>query len=108
MKWPLMAIFFLTIPTLAHSTTYYVATTAIDSKPGTQTQPFQTIQKAANIVKAGDTVYVADGTYMVTAPGGISKMPGYAGIYIPPSAAGTSSQRTRFISQNRWGAKVVS
>lgn len=43
--------------------TYYVAPTGSDSAPGTPNAPFATIQKAANIVKAGDTVHVAAGDY---------------------------------------------
>ncbi len=42
---------------------YFVATSGNDSNPGTQEQPFRTIQKAANTVKAGDTVYIRGGTY---------------------------------------------
>lgn len=47
----------------AASTTYYVATTGSDSNPGTATQPWQTIQKAANTMVAGDSVIVNAGTY---------------------------------------------
>jgi len=43
--------------------TYYVATNGNDSNPGTQDRPWRTIQKAANSVQAGDTVYVRGGTY---------------------------------------------
>ena len=43
--------------------TYYVAKTGSDSNPGTVAQPWLTIQKAANAVVAGDTVYVRSGTY---------------------------------------------
>lgn len=42
---------------------YYVATTGSDSNSGTQSSPWKTIQKAANSVSAGDTVYVAAGSY---------------------------------------------
>ena len=40
---------------------YYVATTGSDSNLGTETSPFLTIQKAANVVKPGETVIVKDG-----------------------------------------------
>ncbi len=43
--------------------TYYVSTSGSDSNPGTQSQPWKTIQKAANTVAAGDTVTVDAGTY---------------------------------------------
>ncbi len=42
---------------------YYVAPDGNDSNPGTQTQPWQTIQKAATILVAGETVYIRAGTY---------------------------------------------
>lgn len=43
--------------------TYYVSTAGSDSNPGSQSQPWQTIQHAANSVHAGDTVEVEGGTY---------------------------------------------
>jgi parallel beta-helix repeat protein len=42
---------------------YYVATNGDDSNPGTESQPWRTIQKAADAMVAGDTVYVRGGTY---------------------------------------------
>lgn len=45
---------------------YYVATNGSDGNPGTLDQPFQTIQKAASVVVAGDAVYVRAGTYRET------------------------------------------
>ena len=42
---------------------YYVAPTGTDSGPGTLAQPWQTIQKAAETMVAGDTVYIRAGTY---------------------------------------------
>jgi len=44
-------------------TIYYVAKTGNNTNPGTESQPFLTIQKAANVAIAGDTVYVKVGTY---------------------------------------------
>jgi Right handed beta helix region len=43
--------------------TYYVSPSGNDSNPGTQTQPWKTIQKAANTLAAGDKVVVAAGDY---------------------------------------------
>ncbi len=43
--------------------TYYVAKSGNDNNPGTETQPWLTIQKAANTLKSGDTVYIKTGTY---------------------------------------------
>jgi hypothetical protein len=42
---------------------YYVATTGDDDNPGTIGLPWQTIQKAANTLVGGDTVYIRAGTY---------------------------------------------
>jgi hypothetical protein len=47
----------------SNGTDYYVAPTGNDSNPGTESQPWQTIQKAANTLVAGDTVYIRAGTY---------------------------------------------
>lgn len=48
----------------SNGNTYYVATSGNDSNPGTEAEPFRTIQKAANIVYAGDTVLIKAGTYV--------------------------------------------
>lgn len=44
-------------------TTYYVDPNGSDSNPGTSSQPWKTLQKAANTVQAGVTVMVQAGTY---------------------------------------------
>ncbi|MBI3949530.1 MAG: right-handed parallel beta-helix repeat-containing protein [Acidobacteria bacterium] len=44
---------------------YYVAPTGHDSNPGTETQPWRTIQKAARTLTSGETVYVRAGIYRV-------------------------------------------
>ena len=44
-------------------TTYYVAPGGSDSNPGTEAQPWATIQHAADVLQPGDTVYVRAGTY---------------------------------------------
>jgi len=44
-------------------TIYYVATNGNDSNPGTQGAPFATLQHAAKIATAGDTVLVRGGVY---------------------------------------------
>jgi hypothetical protein len=70
----------------------YVATTGSDSNTGTQAKPYKTITKAASVAKAGTTVHVAAGTYS----GNVST-----------KVSGTSSNRIRFVSDTKWGAKVV-
>lgn len=42
---------------------YYVAPNGNNANPGTITQPWKTIQKAARTLVAGDTVYIRRGTY---------------------------------------------
>lgn len=44
-------------------TNYWVATTGNDSNPGTQDQPFLTVQKGVDVAQAGDTVRIGSGTY---------------------------------------------
>ncbi len=46
-----------------HANTYYVATNGNDANQGIETQPWKTIQKAANTLVAGDTVFIKAGTY---------------------------------------------
>jgi parallel beta-helix repeat protein len=49
------------------ATTYYVSGTGNDSSDGLSTgSAFRSLQKAANLVQAGDTVLVMDGTYEAT------------------------------------------
>jgi hypothetical protein len=47
----------------ANGATYYVATTGSDTNSGSTSAPFKTIQKAADVAQAGDTVHVKSGTY---------------------------------------------
>jgi len=50
-------------PTCAN--TYYVAPDGQDDHPGTETQPWRSIQHAANRVQPGDTVRIRSGDYFV-------------------------------------------
>jgi hypothetical protein len=47
----------------ASNTKYYVASNGDDSDPGTESQPWRTIQKAANTLAAGDSLIVLPGEY---------------------------------------------
>ncbi len=49
-----------------HAADYYIATTGNDTNPGSLASPFLTIQKAASVAVAGDTVHVRGGTYRET------------------------------------------
>ncbi len=42
---------------------YYVSTNGSDINPGTESQPWRTIQKAVNTVNPGDKIYIMQGTY---------------------------------------------
>ncbi len=60
----LFSIFLFVLFSLnALATTYYVSINGDDSNPGTETQPWLTIQKAANTMIEGDTVYIKEGIY---------------------------------------------
>jgi len=48
---------------LAHGATHYVAPNGSDANPGTEAQPWCTIQKAADTLIAGDMVFVKEGSY---------------------------------------------
>jgi len=50
-------------PTPSEAATYFVATTGSDDSRGSFSQPFRTLQKAAGVVRAGDTVQVRAGRY---------------------------------------------
>ena len=45
------------------ASTYYVAPDGHDLNPGTEALPWRTIQKAADTLVAGDTVYIKAGVY---------------------------------------------
>jgi hypothetical protein len=78
----------------------YVATTGSDSNPGTQARPVKTIARADALARAGYTIHVAPGTYKVAAPS-----TGSAGIRTVRS--GTAAARIKFVSDTKWGAKIV-
>ena len=73
----------------------YVSTKGNDSNPGSAERPWRTIQRAASsALRPGMTVHVAPGTYNTTA-------------VIESSASGTSASRIRYLSDQQWGAKIV-
>jgi len=57
-----LLIILLTV-TSGYAAEYYVSKTGNDSNPGTEAQPWKTIQKAANTLVAGDSVFIKAGTY---------------------------------------------
>jgi len=74
-------------------TTYYVEKSGNDNNSGTISAPFQTIQKAANVVKPGDTVIVGDGSYTSSGE-----------TIVTLSRSGTDGSPITFKSKNKFGA----
>ncbi len=59
----IMMLFISGMGTKTFGESYYVHPDGADSNPGTLAEPWQTIQKAANTLAPGDTVYVRGGVY---------------------------------------------
>jgi hypothetical protein len=70
----------------------YVATYGSDSNSGSATAPFKTITRAASAAKPSTTVHVAPGIYMEK---------------VQTNAKGTPSARIRYVSDTKWGAKII-
>ena len=75
--------------------------TGADSNPGTFERPFRTIQRAADVVVAGNTVTVRDGVYTDTGADGCP-YPTVVCLKRP----GTAAAPITFRAENRWGAVV--
>jgi hypothetical protein len=71
---------------------FYVAPSGSDTNPGSSGSPFRTLQKAADVAGAGDTVIVRPGTYT-----GGSRM-------VSLSRSGLPGRPITFLSERRWGA----
>ena len=83
--------------------TYYVATNGNDSNPGTQSQPFRTVQRGVNAAAAGDTIIVQDGFYAPPSSAGCSGGSGYA---VSINKAGTASAPITLKAASQWGATL--
>jgi hypothetical protein len=93
----LLALYGAGMPTLAlgaetSNEKLYVSPTGSDSNPGTKLRPFRTIQQAANVARMSATVHVAPGTYRGN---------------VRSDASGTATARIRFVSDKKWGAKII-
>ncbi|MEW6354982.1 MAG: hypothetical protein AB1696_01535 [Planctomycetota bacterium] len=84
------AAFLLTCPLLAEE--YFVSPAGSDNAPGTREQPWQTVAKANQSVKPGDTVTFLDGKY--------------AGV-IEPAQSGTKDAPITYCAQNPLGAVLT-
>lgn len=78
----------------------YVATTGSDSNPGTKTRPVKSIARADVLAKPGTVIHVAAGTYKVSAPS-------LGSVGIRTSKSGTATARIKFVSDVKWGAKII-
>ena len=78
----------------------YVSPTGLDSNPGTQSAPVKTIARADALASAGYTIHVAPGTYRVAAPSAGSNG-------MTTSKSGTAAARIKFVSDVKWGAKII-
>jgi hypothetical protein len=108
----LIAFCLFLLPKISQAaTTYYVCDTASICGSGWSTgsnfnngtaksTPYKTVQKCADVVNAGDTCIVGDGTYTsVTNRNGALQL-----LYI--DRGGTSSLPVTIKSENTWGAKI--
>jgi hypothetical protein len=68
---------------------YFVATDGADGNSGSQSRPFRTIQKAADLMRPGDTCYVRGGVYRQV---------------VSPKRSGTPGRPIRF---EAWPGEVV-
>ena len=82
------------------SKSLYVSTTGSDSNPGTQAAPVKTIARADALASAGYTIHVAAGIDKVSAAS-----LGSAGILTKKN--GTATARIKFVSDVKWGAKLI-
>lgn len=71
---------------------YYVSKSGNDTTGLSKTTAFRTIQQAAIVARAGDTVFVLAGVYKE---------------HVQNKNHGTASARIRFVSSPRWAAKIA-
>ena len=90
-----ICLFALSIINNVSATTYYVSPFGSDNQNGSSSNPFATIQKAANVVNPGDTVIVKDGTYTDT--DGDKKI-------VRLTRSGASGKWITFKAENKWKA----
>ncbi len=89
----------------AAGATYYVSLAGKDTNPGTLSEPWRTIQHAANTVHAGDTVYVRRGVYkeVVTIKSSGSTAAGFITFSSYPGELATLDGTGHPIQGGQWG-----
>ncbi len=86
----------------AQAADYYVSPSGSDNAPGTLSQPFQTIQKAATIMVAGDIAHIRAGVYRETVTPANSGTQ-YAPItYMPYNGESVTVSGADVIPANSW------
>jgi hypothetical protein len=88
----------------AASLTYYVSPSGSDSSPGTESQPFRTIQRAVDVVNPGDTVIVENGVYTGTGAGTACASASRPIVCL--TRGGTSTSYVTIKARNLWGARL--
>lgn len=73
---------------------YYIAPNGDDDGGGSSKKPWKSFERADRAVKPGDVVHVLPGTYSV--------------VSVQTKGSGTAEARITWISDVRWGAKIVS
>lgn len=68
LSWAVIGGQLLVFAGTARAAEYYVATTGDDGDAGTLAEPFASLQKAADVAVAGDTVWIRGGTYEIVTP----------------------------------------
>ena len=89
--------------------TYYVAKSGADSNPGTKASPFLTIQHAADVAVAGDTVLVEGGVYneLVAPPHSGSAVNGYITFSAAPGQTATIDGSGLKVPGGQWGLMTL-
>jgi uncharacterized protein YjdB len=77
--------------------TYFVSPLGSDANPGSETAPFRTIQRAADVAQPGNVIVVEDGTWTDTDGDG---------SIVNINRGGTASALITFRARNKWGAKL--
>jgi len=93
----------------ASGNTYYVSTSGNDSNPGSFDQPWRHIQHAADLVQAGDTVYVRQGVYreVVTMKSSGSSTAGFITFSSYPGELATLDGTGQRIPNQQWGLFTI-
>jgi len=87
---------------VAQAADYYVSPNGSNSAPGTLSQPFQTIQKAASLMVAGDTAYIRAGVYREAVFAQNSGTQNAPITYMPYNGESVTVSGTDVIPANAW------